>query len=70
MRPIAHARRLSFRAAWFRHAVDAVVVGKPALAQFTRRVLEGNANSSQSRDDFCSNRRLAVCSRRDRTGLH
>ena len=29
MRPIAHARRLSSRAASSRHAVDAVVVGNP-----------------------------------------
>jgi hypothetical protein len=29
MRPIAHARRLSSRAATTRHAVDAVVVGNP-----------------------------------------
>jgi hypothetical protein len=29
MRPIAHARRLSSRAAASRHAVDAVVVGNP-----------------------------------------
>jgi hypothetical protein len=29
MRPIAHSGRLSSRAAWSRHAVDAVVVGNP-----------------------------------------
>jgi hypothetical protein len=52
MRPIAHARRLSSRAASSRHAVNAVVDGKPGLAQFTGRVLDRNANSSQSRDYF------------------
>jgi hypothetical protein len=52
MRPIAHAHRPSSREASPRHAVDAVVGGKPALAQFTGRVLDGNANWSQSRDDF------------------
>jgi hypothetical protein len=51
MRPITHARHPSSRAS-SRHAVDAVVGGKPALARFTGRVLDGNANSSQSRDDF------------------
>ena len=57
MRPIAHARRLSSRAASSRHAVDAVVVGNPVPLGIPALFLADQLSRGRSLEQILSGKR-------------
>ena len=57
MRPIAHARRQSSRAASSRHAVDAVVVGNPVPLGIPALFLADQLSRSRSLEQILSGKR-------------
>jgi hypothetical protein len=57
MKPIAHARRLSSRAASSGHAVDAVVVGNPVPIGIPTLFLDAQLSRGRSPEQISSGKR-------------